>query len=346
MAKKGNKKMRLAGRIKLGFYPTPISVVGRIKSFISVPENQSVNAFDPCCGEGLALKHFTTDWNCKIYGIELDEYRAEEAKMVLDNVLKCSYTKTRITNACFSVLFLNPPYDDETLNDGTVTSSERKEKLFLKDTIKYLKPNGLLVYIIPQTRLDKSIAKILSYRFEDIQVYRFQGEEYDAFKQIVVFGVKKKNPEIDQDSYSILKEVREADPPELPLLEEPVYSLPNAGKVNLFRSTVIDLEELEREAKNSPLWRNFKEMTRIDVSTNDRPPLPLHQGHIALMLANGKLDGVVGEGADRHVVKGKVQKIVIRHEEQSQGTTEIRELDQYQVSIKTLTRDGEIRSLV
>jgi len=338
--------MRLAGRIKMGYYPTPLNVIDRIKSFMSVPENQKINAFDPCCGEGLALKHLTEGWNCQTYGIELDEHRAEEAKQNLNHVLKCSYTQTRITNGCFSVLFLNPPYDDETFNNGIVTCSERKEKIFLKDTIKYLKPKGLLVYIIPQTRLDKAIAKILSYRFEDIRVYRFQGEEYDAFKQIVLFGIKKRNSELDKDSYSSLVKVKETELPELPFIEQATYRLPAAGKVNLFRSTVIDIQDLAREAKASPLWRNFREMTRVDASNNDRPPLPLHQGHIALMLANGCLDGVVGEGADRHVVKGKVQKVVIKHEEQSQGTTEIRELDQYQVSIKVLTTDGEIRALV
>ena len=338
--------MRLAGRIKLGFYPTPISVVDRIKSFISVSENQKINAFDPCCGEGLALNQLTESWNCATYGIELDEHRAEEAKQTLNHVLKCSYTQTRITNGCFSVLFLNPPYDEETFSNGMVTSSERKEKIFLKDTIKYLKPKGLLVYIIPQTRLDKSIAKILSYRFENINVYRFQDKEYDAFKQIVVFGVKKKSPELDNDTYSLLVKVRDVRLLELPFIEQAAYRLPDAGKVNLFKSTVIDLQELAIQAKASPLWRNFREMARIDASNNDRPPLPLHQGHIALMLANGCLDGVVGEEADRHVVKGKVQKVVIKHEEQSQKTTEIRELDQYQVSIKVLTMDGEIRALV
>ena len=338
------KTMRLAGRIKMGYYPTPLSVVDRIKSFVAVPDNQKINVFDPCCGEGLALKVFSEGFHSETYGIELDGYRAEEAKQNIDHVLKCSYTQTRITNGCFSVLFLNPPYDEETFSNGMVTSSERKEKLFLKDIIKYLKPKGLLVYIIPQTRLDKSIAKILSYRFEDIRTYRFHGEEYDAFKQIVILGVKKKSPELDNDSYSLLAKAKDMRLLELPF-EQAIYRLPDAGKVNLFRSTVIDLQELAREAKASPLWRNFREMTRVDAANNDRPPLPLHQGHIALMLANGCLDGVVGEEADRHVVKGKVQKVVIKHEEQSQGTTEIRELDQYQVSIKVLTMDGEIRAL-
>ena len=64
------------------------------------------------------------------------------------------------------------------------------------------------------------------------------------------------------------------------------------------------------------------------------------------MLSNGNLDGLVGEGPDRHVVKGKVQKVIVRHQEQTDGGYEERELDQYQVSIKMLTQTGEIRHLV
>lgn len=203
-----------------------------------------------------------------------------------------------------------------------------------------------MIYIIPQSRLDKAIAKILSYRFESINVYRFQDDEYDAFKQIVAFGVKKKNPELDKTSYETLKKIRDTELAELPFADKPIYKIPDAGKVNLFHSTVIDLQELAKEAKASPLWRTFREMARIGETTNLRPPLPLHQGHIALMLANGKLDGVVGEGQDKHVVKGKVQKIVIKHQEQNEGKIEEREIDQYQVSIKVLTMDGEIRALI
>lgn len=329
----------------MGYYPTPISIADRIRSFIIAPEHP-VNVLDPCCGEGLAVRHLVSGWEADTYGIELDGHRADEAKQNLNHVLKCSYAQTRITNGCFSVLFLNPPYDEETLNDGTVTSSERKEKLFLKDTIKYLKPCGLLVYIIPQPRLDKAIAKILSYRFSDVQVFKFHGEEYDAFRQIVIFGTKKKKAEIEDKTNLCLVKARDMELPELPPASEAIYRLPKAGKVNVFQSTVIDLHELEKEAKHSPLWQKLSELSRFAETGNERPPLPLHQGHIALMLSNGNLDGIVGEGSDRHVVKGKVQKVVVRHQEQTESGYEERELDQYQVSVKVLTQAGEIRHLV
>lgn len=102
--------MRLAGKIKMGYYRTPDDVVDRIKSFFSFPE-VSANILDPCCGEGLALQRLCQGTNSNSYGIELDKHRADEAKGRLEEVLKCGYEQTRISNGVFSILYLNPPYD-------------------------------------------------------------------------------------------------------------------------------------------------------------------------------------------------------------------------------------------
>jgi hypothetical protein len=329
----------------MGFYPTPLSVVDRIRSFIIPPEHQ-VNAFDPCCGEGIALKRFAEGHDCGTYGIELDNFRAEQAKANIDHILKGSFADARVTNGCFSVLFLNPPYDDETLSDGITTDSERKEKVFLKDSIRYLQPGGLLIYIIPQARLDKAIARILCYRFEDFMVFRFHGEEYDAFKQIVVFAVKKKQPGIDVEHFQKLARARTESLPEIPILEKPVYALPKAKAVSRFMSSIIDLADLEKEAKASPLWRWLESLIVQDEKEMERPLLPHHQGHIAQLLVTGNVSGVFGDGNDRHVVRGKVQKVVITQIEYNGGTVEERELDQYKVSLKVLTIGGMIRELV
>jgi hypothetical protein len=48
-------------------------VVERVRSFLKFPED-NVNLFDPCCGEGLALKNLKGDAKATTYGIELDEY--------------------------------------------------------------------------------------------------------------------------------------------------------------------------------------------------------------------------------------------------------------------------------
>lgn len=332
--------MRLEARIKLGYYPTPISVVERIKSFIRFTDDNTL--FDPCCGEGNALAELAENTSAKTYGIEIDGHRAEEAKTKLHHVLKCGYEQTRISNSCFSCLFLNPPYDWETEDEG----NERKEKVFLKETMKYLKPKGLLIYIIPQSRLDKSIAKILAYRFERFLVYRFHDEEYEAFKQIVLFAVKKKENNIDEEALSKLIQVPIRELKDFPAKDEPVYELPSSKEIALFKSTIIDEEELVKEVAGSPLWEKFKELARVEEQKLENPPLPLHTGHLGLLLANGCLDGIVGEGEDRHIVKGKVEKIVNKYTELKGEVVEERELETYKVSIKILKQDGEIITLI
>ena len=94
--------IRLEGRVKMGYYPTPLSVVARIRSFLRFPKD-SVSLFDPCCGEGLALQKLGGDANVTTYGIELDQYRAEQARKKLDYVIKGSYEDAKVSNSAFLV---------------------------------------------------------------------------------------------------------------------------------------------------------------------------------------------------------------------------------------------------
>lgn len=336
---------RLESRIKMLYYPTPLTTVERIKTFIDFPDYK-FTILDPCAGEGLALQKLCERTKTTTYGIELDEHRAKEAKKRLKNVLHCGIEETKISNNIFSCLFLNPPYDFETQTKEEVNNSERKEKIFLKNTIRYLQSEGLLIYLIQQNQLTKQIAKILSYRFEQFQAYRFQDKEYKAFKQIVIFAVKKEVNNLNEEAYRKLCRIPYIELEEIPSKDMPAYKLPRRKPISLFRSIKIDPVVLEKEVKISPLWNRFKEMTRIDESRMERPPLPLHTGHISLLLANGMLDGVVGKGEEKHIVRGKVEKIVTKYEEKQDKYVEERQLESFRVSIKILKRDGEIITLM
>ncbi|WP_240420314.1 DUF6094 domain-containing protein [Paenibacillus periandrae] len=71
---------------------------------------------DPCSGEGIALEMLSDTLreqggNVKSYAVELEESRYEEAKQVLDHVIHDGYENLR-TQPMFSLLWLNPPYQD------------------------------------------------------------------------------------------------------------------------------------------------------------------------------------------------------------------------------------------
>ena len=95
----------------------------------------------------------------------------------------------------------------------------------------------------------------------------------------------------------------------------------------------------------SALWKRFAALTTRSELRIPRPPLPLHSGHLGLLLAAGKLDGIMGTGEDSHLVKGSVRKITTVLQEIKGEVLEERELDRYVVSIKILNRHGEIREL-
>lgn len=335
--------MRHEAQVKMGCYPTPPDVVGMVRSFVEYPK-ENANLLDPCCGEGIALSAMRNGGHETTYGIEPDEHRSKMAAERLDHVLKCGYEDARISNNAFSCLFLNPPYDWETHDAGE--RSERTEYAFLKGTARYLQPDGLLVYIVPQPRVTEPVAKYLAYRFQDLDAYRFPDGEYDAFRQLVLFGRKKSKPQPSDVDMRRLWAIPHEDLRELDSAPAPAYRLPASEEVSLFRSNLIDERELREELRQSRLWRDLARCGENGNGKLARPPLPLHAGHLGLLLASGYLDGVVGEGEDRHVVRGKVEKLTQTFQEYEGDATVEREVERYQVSIKLLTQEGDIITLV
>ena len=65
-----------------------------------------------------------------------------------------------------------------------------------------------------------------------------------------------------------------------------------------------------------------------------------------LILANGCLDGVVGNDGDRHVVRGRVEKQTYKREEYKGDTLIEREIETYKVSLRILKKDGDIITLI
>lgn len=107
---------RPISRQKLGYFPTPPAVVDKIRSFLGFPDRPFA-ALDPCCGDGRALGRLTAGTRGLTYGIELHAGRARAASTVLGRVLACGYEDARVAHGSASLLFLNPPYDQDLRED-------------------------------------------------------------------------------------------------------------------------------------------------------------------------------------------------------------------------------------
>src|SRR5262245_13696870 len=141
--------MRAVAKAIGGYYPTPERVTNLIAPhLVATRENGELRLFDPCCGTGRALRTLSLILPSPVVtvGVELHADRAREAHEMLTRVVHADAYKLRCTHQAFSVLFVNPPYDDD-------AAGGRQEETFLKQTLPYLAPGGVLIGILPIARL-------------------------------------------------------------------------------------------------------------------------------------------------------------------------------------------------
>ncbi len=341
--------MRLAGQEKMGYYPTPMSVLDTIASYLAASDAGACRALDPCCGEGEALAFVAAKLAAlETWGAELSPQRAAIASNVLTKVHACAWQSCRAGRGSVSLLWINPPYDDDPL------THTRLEQQFLEDALPALCAGGVLAYLIPQRQLGNvSIARRLAGTLDTITIVRFPDAEFEAFEQVVVFGVKRARYLAPAQS-SIDRIVRFATlpPTQLPVLQaqtQPVYIVPPApahdldGRAPAFRRLHWEPEDVVHAAMThgvrarSRAWRDALEAVDADIVVH--PAMPLKKGHIAMLMAAGLMGVMTLERTDddgtpeRIVAKGRVIKTQAVHTEEVFGA------DGRVVGTKTVSKD-------
>jgi SAM-dependent methyltransferase len=314
--------MRPHGKTKLGFFPLPTCEAERLKNCLSI--RSEVSALDPCVGDGVAFKHLLEGTQARGCGIEIDANRAEQARSMGVETLQASAFDVRSPAEAFSLLYLNPPYDFEIGE----TNNQRLELVFLEHTYRWLKPGGVLVFVIPQPQL-RVCARILSEHFTDLSVYRLTDPASVQYKQAAVLGVRRKRHQHLRDS-ALIDCVRWlemlATKPDLETLDQASamrYAVPDSGPVTL-TNTGIPLDEVEDLLPDSAAYRQASRVLlpkQRDV--RGRPLTPLHGGHVGLLCTAGMLNGVFGEGEDRHIAHWRSVKFTDHWEEEEEDGTKI-----------------------
>lgn len=342
--------MRIQGRLKLGYYPLPGSETQRIRGFVRFPTEQC-QALDPCSGTGAALTAITADSSAQTHGIELDAYRAAEARQVLDEVIQGSAFDTHAPVDSFSLLYLNPPYDFE-IGEG---KNKRMERLFLEHVARWLKPGGVLVFVLPYDRVC-DCRGTLTTQFRDKSIYRLTAPESVTYKQVVLFGVRRSRQEregmtdraVNEGNWKLQQLTRSYDAIP-PLSDKPdrQYAVPPAPSVRLeYRGLPLDL--IEDLLDHSPAWRQAQRITHAPKTDfSGRPLTPLHKGHVGLLCTSGLLNGVFGSAEDRHVAYWESVKVVDRIEEEGEhaDTTVVREKERFSQRLTLLYANGRIELL-
>ena len=313
--------MRLEAQVKAGFYPTPPRVVDIIKTWIGEKMAGPRRLMDPCCGTGEAAAQITAAAGCDAYGVELNTERAQAAKGILTKVVASDLFSVRARLGAFSILYLNPPYDFDA-EDG------RTELSFLKHTLPYLAPKGLLLFVVPQKRITPRIARVLSAYFEDLKVRKFPIEEFQAFGQIVIAGLKKARAEINNDVLAGLSQIPAVDLPEMHR-KEFAFSIPTVARDFFIRSSEFGPDELSEELKASTLWKEpalglleEEEQSRPSI----QPLMPPRKAHLAMLIAAGLINNQILEANGRSLlIKGTAKKVIDRSEEEMEKGIKITE---------------------
>ncbi len=329
--------MRLEAQSKMGYYPTPENQVALIKTWLA---GQNTRWLDPCAGKGEALAEIANALaGSKTYGIELSDTRARDATNLLDHVLNTAFEYAVLTRGSFSGVLLNPPYDGESETGG----GTRLEERFLTETTPLLVNAGLLIYIIPHARITETIARHLAGWYTDLRCFLFAGDDYEDFKQVVLFGVKGEyrspsaqkvteirawaSAQITTDwREEVVEGKREARPHFEQMIELPVgngeYVVPptqergERGQTFRFKYQPVTEDDYIKAAEKaaavldaSHAWLDLVPPIEPPIIT---PAISPKQGHIAMQVTGGLLGtNVLNHDGQRMLLKGYMQKATL-----------------------------------
>lgn len=306
--------MRLAGRLKLGFYPLPPTEARRIRLRLEFPANFA--ALDPCVGDGRAFAELIERTGADAHGIEIDAYRAEEAAQRGIKTLQANTIDVRCPGESLSLIYLNPPYDFEIGHQG----NKRLELVFLEHTYRWLKPKGVLVFVLPRKQL-KACARLLAEHFLELRIYRLAEPECVKYDQVAVFALRRPRHVHLPDSkllqtveylHGIAEETQTAS---LTDTADLCYSVPSSAPIALTHHG-IPLDKVEDLLAHSGAYRQASRVLIHEQSSiKGRPLTPLHGGHVSLLATAGMLNGVFGKGEGRHIAHWRSVKFVDHWEE-------------------------------
>lgn len=343
--------MRLAGIEKGGFYPYPLTLAEATASFIApAPEGSRGRLLDPCAGEGEIAAHMGTLLNCETWGAELFPARAAIAAARLDKCHATAWQACALTDESVTVLWLNPPYDDDRHGED-----KRLEFSFLKATTPKLVRGGVLVFVVPHRLLAlPEVAKFLVGHYERLTVRRFPDGEYERFKQITLFAVRRQmyhapnREEIDR-----VRTLAGVELPPLELVSEPMYAVfPSpargaGGRAITFRRLDFAPQDLVEASRKHGVragrgWQDLLYPPPQAVAF--RPAMPLKKGHLAMLMASGMMGTLRLETeTGRMLVKGRVVKQIETLTEPDPHDPEMavdRYRDRYVTTLATLHAGG------
>lgn len=318
--------MRLEAKIKSGYYPLPLEAVPSIAEKIKVSPDTTI--YDPCAGRGDAVIAIAEALGIKhqnIYATELDHGRHASLKEKLGERAfePCDFLADRIWGTP-SIVYCNPPFDDELGGGGRV------EWRFIQKSLDLLDPGGLLVAILPWRVVNQPNTVELTTPWAEL--VRYAPLECERkYGETLLIARKKK-------AKTIVRWIERADIP-CKLAEMPTYETIKGTGITARKRFFSQIECYDLAA-TTPANSILTAEERLGAQSLV-PPMRLTHGHIALLLASGFLDGVVEmEGEEPHVVRGSARKVTTERKDEAGGAVKVVRTEQIQLTVKIADSQG------
>lgn len=249
------------------------------------------------CGKGLGINELTQRFGCAAYGIEEDLELAREAKPRFCAMIRGELgANMAVAQHAFALVLLPG------------MSQVREAERVLIWAFARLVPEGVVCTLSPRREAPAFAAMALK-RYSILDVCRWQ----DHHLLFILRRRESFHRPAEGEAGELLKRA-----PHHPVHLGLRIHVPSAqpGTVTPFRALWREARDLDALLASSNLAQEAVAIIRRPSTAREElPPLPLKQGHIALQLAAGHFDGAVGTGPNRHVVKGRVVRTPVAHEE-------------------------------
>lgn len=314
-----------------------------IKLRSSIANNNALNIFYMNCFSGINVDGFAIPDKDITYGYYNSDSRA--AKEKLNRFIKGTLKGSYISNNFFDIVFLNPTISFREDYDALGRIMENEERISIRNSLKYVRKNGVMIFSIPVTRMTNSLAlhlsKVLS---ENTQIIR----QNAISETVVIIGQKDITQKAKESLYNKLKYLDfYEDTISIEELEQNIYSIPTEVlQLEYFRGSQLDISDI-MEAVNPSLIDNLVDSQLKPLVVKDQSPLlPFNMGQIGLVLTSGCLDGVIKEvDGVYHVIKGMTTKLTTCSEEEEEDKVKSVETITNQVKINIFTADGKFIEL-
>ena len=304
--------MRFQGKSRLGFYPLPLSEAQRIRRFLCFPDDPS-SAIDPCVGDAVAFEAITGGAHVLRYGIELDAYRAEQARQRIPNIVQGNTLEVQCPVECFGLLYLNPPYDS-TLGPAQILSTHfRDVRVYRLESPECVRYKQVVVIGARRSRREKE-------RLTDSDITRARLYYASLARNLSQIPVLPSEPEVR-------------------------YDVPVSGPAPLVYHG-MPLDEVEDQLPQSAAYRQAGRIHFAEpVSATGRPLTPLHAGHVGLLACSRLLNGIFGSGDQRHISFWQAVKLVDKTEEEEDGVITVREKERFSNELTIVYSTGQVAIL-